>query len=140
MEGVLAKLEEEPSEDLLLNLKQYLGRNGGWVFTTIVVVYVILLMVSTALVSIWLNFWSRSEEPGEGSFYLIYLLASLMNCLLAILMARALHVSNIYFSLHSDMVQRLLYSPLSYFEVVPFAKIISRLSSDLNTCDRIVTT
>jgi len=42
-------------------------------------------------------------------------------------------------SLHDDMVKSLLFSPLSFFQLVSPEKIITRLSNDLSINDKVIT-
>ena len=42
-------------------------------------------------------------------------------------------------SLHDDIIKSLLFAPLSYFESVPFDKIVSGFSNELNNIDKIFT-
>jgi len=47
--------------------------------------------------------------------------------------------SNFFQSLHDDIVRSLLFAPISYFENMPFDKIISRISTELSNNDKAFT-
>jgi hypothetical protein len=51
-----------------------------------------------------------------------------------------LYTSKMFQSLHDDMIKGLLFSPFSYFENVPFDRIVNRLSTELNQNDKAFTT
>ena len=86
-----------------------------------------------------LNKWSYSSSSNEDIFLYISLALNTVKICLTLLLARVLYFSKLFQSIHDDMIKNLLFSPYSYFETVPSAKIINRLSNDLATNDKIIT-
>jgi hypothetical protein len=117
-EGEFSIKEVEYSVDTLgewEHLKSYLKRNGGCLFTFFSIFSTLLIATFSSISAIWLNYWAQVDDPTLAIYSLNYFLSAILVGLISIGMAKAIHASTIYMSLHNDMVRSLLYAPLHYF-------------------------
>lgn len=84
--------------------------------------------------------WSFSKEQRSDKFIFFLLGINFVQAIFTYLLSMILYTSKMFQSLHDDMVKGLLFSPFSYFENVPFDKIVNRLSTELNQNDKAFTT
>ena len=101
--------------------------------------FLLLLSAVTAYSLVEQNAWAMSLEVQSDYYVWVQVLANVSKIVLTVGIAIVFHVSKLYQSIHDDMIRNLLFSPYSYFERVPSDKIINRLSSDLSTNDKIIT-
>ena len=104
-----------------------------------ITLFVLLIGSISTFSQVNLNNWSNSTNSTENNYLYFSLIINTVKIILTLLLARVLYVSRLFQSLHDDMIKNLLFSPYSYFENVPSAKIINRLSNDLATNDKIIT-
>jgi hypothetical protein len=117
-EGEFSIKEVEYSVDTLgewEHLKSYLKRNGGCLFTFVSLSYTIMIAVICSLASIYLNYWAQVDDQNSFIYGFVYLFSAILIGLISLGMAKAMHVSTIFMTLHDDMVRSLLYAPLNYF-------------------------
>lgn len=93
----------------------------------------------TSYTQIWFNIWAFSPEYKSDRFTFILIGINIVRALLSLLMFSTLYASSIFQTIHDDMIRSLLFAPYRYFEDTPFDKIVSRLSNDLSTNDKIFT-
>ena len=105
----------------------------------IITLFVLVIGFLSTYSQLNLNSWSYSSDSTENNYLYTSLIINTVKVLLNLLLARVLYVSRLFQSIHDDMIKNLLFSPYSYFENVPSAKIINRLSNDLATNDKIIT-
>ena len=101
---------------------------------------VMLLILTTALVmtGYWLNWWTQNKFNRDYSFYIIIygcigLVQGVSNILLtSVFIFNALNASN---SMHKQMFEGIIKSPMAFFYKNPVGRILNRFSFDLQVCD-----
>ncbi|KAI7889943.1 multi drug resistance-associated protein MRP [Mucor mucedo] len=114
------------------------------------VIVVLLLLVLAQLASVgtnlWLKYWS-SHNQNEGTndgiwFYLsIYALIGWSSTLFAMVQTLVLWVFCAIRSarvLHSEMLETIMRSPMSFFDTTPLGRILNRFSKDQHTVDEVL--
>lgn len=114
------------------------------------VIAVLLLLVLAQLASVgtnlWLKYWS-SQNQNQGSnenvwFYLgIYALIGWSSTLFAMVQTLVLWVYCAIRSarvLHSQMLETIVRSPMSFFDTTPLGRVLNRFSKDQHTVDEVL--
>ena len=86
-----------------------------------------------------LNKWAMSPVAQENIFFYIQILINVGLIGLTILLGFNLYLSKMYQTLHDDMIKSLLFAPLGFYEKISTDRIITRLSTDLNINDQVIT-
>lgn len=101
------------------SFKIYVRRNGGTRFTIAIVLFIVFLSIVTTLTQIILNSWALHPHHRNNVFLYIQMGLNILKALITLLLAKVLMASNLFQSIHDDMVRSLLFSPLGYFEKTP---------------------
>jgi len=115
--------------------------NGMVKWVLILVIWLIFFISSIILTMFWLVHWTSASDYDSPSYILIFSLIGLANVLGSCFLQFSYVFSKLFYTLHKKMILRLLYAPLNeYFEVVPVASILMKLSKDLNIIDLVIFT
>jgi ATP-binding cassette, subfamily C (CFTR/MRP), member 1 len=102
------------------------------------ILFILATSISILILGLWINKWGNSSDYEESSYIWMYLLLVALSSLAIILIFIFVVYSPILLNVYKDMIKGALFAPLTYFDTTPIAKIIHRLSSDLNMLDKIV--
>jgi ABC-type multidrug transport system fused ATPase/permease subunit len=121
---------------------QYIKRCG---LTFIIVLVIAELFYNFCEVgaNYWLNLWTSQnstliDKPSDRNFYLsVYLSTILGEVLFIMLRTVSMYSGSIRAAalLHKDMLFCILRTPLSFFDVTPFGRIINRFNRDIDIID-----
>lgn len=141
--GGLMKDEEKNNDAVPLEVYLTFVRYGAgflkWAIVPIVVMLVVLATFTTVFTNTWLSFWTGSKFPGRSeNFYIgIFVLLAIMSAILMFLMFISLTIVNNRTSrkLHMMAVERILHSPMLFFDSSPLGRILNRFTHDSDTMD-----
>lgn len=119
-------------------MKQFITRSGGTRFVITSIVVITFASVCNMIYGFWMNSWANSSNYSDHSFTYIYIILMVVNASFVITLYFYITHLPILISIYKDMAKGLLFTTLNYFEVTPIAKIIHRLSNDLNKLDKII--
>lgn len=107
-----------------------------------IIISVILIsgIIVNVIFGLWLKTWAVSSDPQEPHYTYIYCIIVVLNTIITVLLWGIITHLPILYNIYEDMVKRLLFTSLGYFETTPIAKIIHRLSNDLKKIDTIILT
>lgn len=131
--------EEGTSIGTYDSFKLYIKRNSGCYFIVVTIFFITVIGLLTSYTQVWFNIWAFAPEYKSDKFTFILIGINIVRALLSLLMFSTLYASSIFQTIHDDMIRSLLFAPYRYFEETPFDKIVSRLSNDLSTNDKIFT-
>jgi ABC-type multidrug transport system fused ATPase/permease subunit len=125
--------------------KEYI-KSCSAVGVTLLFVFQVFSQFSSVGGNVWLKEWSNSnQENGENSrvfFYLsIYALIGFSSTIFSVLQTITLWVYCAIRSarvLHSDMLETVIRSPMSFFDTTPLGRILNRFSKDQQTADEVL--
>ena len=112
----------------------------------IVLVLIVLAQLASVGTNLWLKHWSsQNQDHGTNKsvwFYLgIYALIGWSSTLFAMVQTLVLWVYCAIRSarvLHSDMLETIMRSPMSFFDTTPLGRILNRFSKDQHTVDEVL--
>ena len=126
-----------------INTYLYYLKSFGILSSSIVIFMAILSEGSSMGSDYWLNIWSDGKlgDPGEDRYRNAYLTTyGLFGMVMAILTGS----SAIYFAIvslrassnmHRQMLERILKSPIIFFDSTPVGRIMNRCAADISLCD-----
>ncbi|KAJ8340233.1 hypothetical protein SKAU_G00348660 [Synaphobranchus kaupii] len=133
---------------------QYCKAAGGYVLVLLVLFIVILLVGTTAFSSWWLSYWFEqgsggnssnssgdtgniSEHPNLLFYQLIYSMTIVAMIVLSAVKAYSFTKVTLRGSskFHDTMFQKVLRSPMSFFDTTPIGRIVNRFSKDQDEID-----
>lgn len=110
-----------------------------WAFLPIFVLTVMLATFTTVFTNTWLSFWTGSKFPGRSeNFYIgIFVMLAIMSMILMFSFFFMLTVVGNRTSrkLHLMAVNRILHSPMYFFDSSPLGRILNRFTHDADTMD-----
>ncbi|KAJ3032206.1 hypothetical protein HDV00_007963 [Rhizophlyctis rosea] len=121
--------------------KKLISALGGFIPVISLLILIIAAYAATFAHDYTLKEWtsSSSHSPSQNTHYLtLYALISLTSLLLLYtrLVFQVLLSNGASKHLHSTLINRLFYSPLSFFESTPAGRILNRFGKDLQTVDQ----
>eukprot|EP01038_Epipyxis_sp_PR26KG_P012636 gene12636-16943_t len=137
--GSLMTTEEREQGDV--DRKVYLRWSvaaGGLSVGILMIIFFYFAEAITVVASWWLSYWSQHRNSGSPWFYLgIYIV---INCCISLSMLgreiycrlKSLRASKLLFE---DLLNGVLYAPMSFFDTTPLGRIINRFSKDIYTVD-----
>ncbi|KAK8771661.1 hypothetical protein V5799_025095 [Amblyomma americanum] len=95
--------------------------------------------------SYWLSLWSNdaldpvlATDPEQRNYRLgMYAMYGIVETIFVLVGSISLHLSALRGSqtLHASMLERVLRSPMSFFDTTPMGRILNRFSKDIDTAD-----
>ncbi|XP_072527070.1 ATP-binding cassette sub-family C member 12 [Salminus brasiliensis] len=149
---LVAKEMVQEGSVTLRTYHQYCMAAGGYFLLLFVILIFVLLVGSTAFSNWWLSYWldqgsgsanvteipgNISDNPDLGFYQMIYGLAVIAMLVLSAAKGFAftkvtLHASS---KLHDTMFNRILASPMSFFDTTPTGRMVNRFSKDQDEID-----
>eukprot|EP00002_Diphylleia_rotans_P003707 TRINITY_DN1258_c0_g1_i3.p1 TRINITY_DN1258_c0_g1~~TRINITY_DN1258_c0_g1_i3.p1 ORF type:complete len:1141 (+),score=233.81 TRINITY_DN1258_c0_g1_i3:1334-4756(+) len=98
---------------------------------------------SQVLSNWWIGYWATDSiqpDPGVGLYLGVYFTFNVLYGLTAFIVAFifAIATPKAGYKLHSDMLVRILRSPMSFFDTTPIGRILNRFSKDIDECDNTI--
>ncbi|KAI0255115.1 ABC transporter [Lactifluus subvellereus] len=121
--------------------KRYFQSGNGVVLLPMMFVSIVLLQATLILSSYWLVWWQDRHWPQPQGFYMgIYAMLGFGQALAAFLsgVIIAFVVYSASRRLHHDAIDRVMHSPMSFFETTPVGRIMNRFSKDIDTIDNML--
>lgn len=111
-------------------------------FTVIIINYA-LMQVSAAGSSLWLAEWSDESAKGDDRTLFYLLIYGVIGFSQAIFVAYGWYamtkgILKAAKLLHFQMLDRIMHSPMSFFDTTPLGRILNRFSKDVDTCDSVL--
>ncbi|KAL4642182.1 multidrug resistance-associated protein 9 isoform X1 [Arapaima gigas] len=151
-------VSQETSQEGSVSLRtyhHYCSAAGGYFLVLLVVLSFVLLVGLTAFGNWWLSYWldqgsgqtntsnssqdggNISENPNLQFYQLVYCMAIVAMVIFSMLKGFSftkitLHASS---KLHNSMFQKILYSPMSFFDTTPTGRMVNRFSKDQDELD-----
>jgi ABC-type multidrug transport system fused ATPase/permease subunit len=94
-------------------------------------IFGVITLSMLVIILFWMNAWGQAPDKTEPKFALVYLLFSIISGLGYMTLYYFVLKSPILMNMYKDMIRAIMFSPLSYFENTPVAKIVQRISYDL---------
>ncbi|XP_074521778.1 ATP-binding cassette sub-family C member 12-like [Halichoeres trimaculatus] len=130
----------------------YCKAAGGYILTSLIFLVIVLMIGSTAFSNWWLSFWlgnmnATSSLQGDTSqsahlrFYqTIYGAVAVVMVLLAVIKCFSYTWITLKASckLHDTMFHKIVFSPMSFFDVTPTGRILNRFSRDQEEVDAVL--
>ncbi|XP_074522327.1 ATP-binding cassette sub-family C member 12-like [Halichoeres trimaculatus] len=131
--------------------QQYCKAAGGYIATFFTVLIIVMLLGTTAFSNWWLSYWlgngngtstdgEVSENPDLNFYQMIYGLTVVIMVLLALtkcfFYTRA--TMGAACKLHDTMFNKIIASPMSFFDTTPTGRIINRFSKDQEEVDTVL--
>ncbi|ORZ19904.1 multi drug resistance-associated protein MRP [Absidia repens] len=125
--------------------KQY-AKSCSAIGVAVVLIFQILAQIAQVGANLWLKEWSNSNQENQGNnhvwMYLgIYALIGWSSTIFSVVQTLALWVTCAIRSakvLHSEMLDSVIRSPMSFFDTTPLGRILNRFSKDQHTVDEIL--
>mmetsp|Transcript_64082 Transcript_64082/g.171487 ORF Transcript_64082/g.171487 Transcript_64082/m.171487 type:complete len:1412 (-) Transcript_64082:386-4621(-) len=122
------------------DFRTYLRAFGTRLTVTLLCFCIVATAISNIAQTVWLSIWtdkpktSSSEQKSDLAIYVgIGLLDSALNCIQSLILTLcALRASRI---LHIDMLERVIRSPLAFFDITPTGRILNRFLRDMSNID-----
>ncbi|KAF5360291.1 hypothetical protein D9758_009169 [Tetrapyrgos nigripes] len=122
--------------------KKYLQYAGGVIWGPFIIFLVTMVQVSQVGNTLFLGFWTRMSIPGfrQGQYMAVYAGLGVSQAVFHFLLTFSIAVVNLNGSsnLFRTAFNRVLRSPVSFFDTTPMGRIQSRLSKDQDTLDMIL--
>ncbi|KZP31699.1 ABC protein [Athelia psychrophila] len=116
----------------------YIRAGKGWITLPLIIAFMILMQSSQIMNSYVLVWWEDDTFHRSSSFYqTIYACLGVSQAIFTLLMGTAMdYMANFASnSLHRRAVQKIFYSPMSFFDTTPTGRILSVLQKDIDTID-----
>ncbi|KZP33097.1 P-loop containing nucleoside triphosphate hydrolase protein [Athelia psychrophila] len=116
----------------------YIRAGKGWITMPVIITFMILMQSSQILNSYALVWWEDDTFHRPYSFYqIIYACLGVSQAIFTLLMGNAMDYMANFASnaLHRRAVQKIFYSPMSFFDTTPTGRILSVLQKDIDTID-----
>nr|XP_015837654.1 PREDICTED: probable multidrug resistance-associated protein lethal(2)03659 isoform X2 [Tribolium castaneum] len=117
---------------------------GGFICATVIIILLILLIFTTSAIDYFLAYWVNYQETQDTApFYFLYLYIVAALCIIifapttTIIFAR--FCLNAAKNLHTEMFNRILFAPMSFFNDNPSGRILNRFAYDLGLIDKNLT-
>ncbi|KAI8342382.1 multi drug resistance-associated protein MRP [Chlamydoabsidia padenii] len=125
--------------------KQY-AKSCSAIGVAAVLIFQIFSQVSQISANLWLKEWSNNNQQEQGNnnvwFYLgIYAAIGWSSTIFSVIQTLTLWVTCAIRSakvLHSEMLDSVIRSPMSFFDTTPLGRILNRFSKDQHTIDEIL--
>lgn len=141
--GALVLDEQKNDNGVALEVYLTYVRYGAgflkWTIIPIIALLIILATFTSVFTNTWLSFWTSNKFKGRSeNFYIgIFVMLAISNALLMFVMFIALTVLNNRNArkLHMMAVDRILHSPMYFFDSTPLGRILNRFTHDSDTMD-----
>ena len=127
---------------LSLGVQVYLKAFGSIAVISLMLVLMVFAAVSQIMATLWLAAWTSGKEASANQersvliYFFISVSTSLANCFQAILLTLcALSASR---TIHTEMLQKILAAPMSFFDSSPTGRVLNRFLQDLQNIDSFV--
>ncbi|CAG9863720.1 unnamed protein product [Phyllotreta striolata] len=126
--------------------RDYFLSGGHWIKSIGVLMAFFLSQFFASLIDVFLTSWVNSEQKGNKSSVfrehglLIYTILMLILLFLAVVRAISFFKHSLKASerLHSDMLKKVLYSPMSFYNSNTSGRILNRFSKDIGSLDETI--
>ncbi|CAD6978417.1 unnamed protein product [Tilletia controversa] len=137
--GALMQTEERNTGAVSWNVvAAYLRAGKGNVFIPLVILTLIAMQAAQVLSSYWIVWWQeRSLGLTTGGYIGIYAMLGVMVALTTFAMGTVIGFVSFYAcqGLHHAAIQRVMYSPMSWFDSTPVGRITNRFGKDVDVVD-----
>eukprot|EP01039_Chlorochromonas_danica_P007900 gene7900-8715_t len=137
--GKLISTEEREVGDVDMKIYMKWATAAGGAMVGLIIIFNFYLGEAISVLSSWwLSYWSEHREDNSAWFYLgIYIVINAGVVMCALLKEiycrlRSLDASR---SLYEELLQAVLYAPMSFFDTTPLGRVINRFSKDIYTID-----
>ncbi|ORZ17222.1 multi drug resistance-associated protein MRP [Absidia repens] len=125
--------------------KQY-AKSCSAIGVAVVIIFLILAQITQVGANLWLKEWSNSNQQNQNNnnvwWYLgIYAVIGWSSTIFQVIQTLALWVTCAIRSakvLHSEMLDSVIRSPMSFFDTTPLGRILNRFSKDQHTVDEVL--
>ncbi|KAE8210857.1 hypothetical protein CF327_g5323 [Tilletia walkeri] len=137
--GALMQTEERNTGAVSWNVvASYLRAGRGNVFIPLVILTLIAMQAAQVLSSYWIVWWQeRSLGLATGGYIGIYAMLGVMVAITTFAMGTVIGFVSFYAcqGLHHAAMQRVMYSPMSWFDSTPVGRITNRFGKDVDVVD-----
>ena len=98
----------------------------------------IVYQTCSILTNWWLTVWTEDDDPEKQGLYLgVYggLGGAMTVCLFFVTIIISLSTLTASKRMHRNQLNRVLRSPMSFFDTTPVGRILNRFSKDIDICD-----
>lgn len=122
----------------------YVRAGGGWIFFSLVILFVVLTETVTIGNSVVITVWTdnvRSDGTYINGSLDIYLIIYASSALVLVFVSFLRGLNLLFFGLraarklHNDLLDGVLRAPMSFFDTTPTGRVVSRFSKDINSLD-----
>ncbi|KIL59921.1 hypothetical protein M378DRAFT_26751 [Amanita muscaria Koide BX008] len=116
--------------------KIYLSAGKGVAVVPFMFFSLALIQVTSVMASYWLVYWQEDTFHRPNGFYMgLFAMLGGAQAVAAFLMGIFLHPQNKFSHIIQDAAERVMHSPMSFFETTPLGRIMNRFSKDVDTID-----
>ncbi|KAI8093508.1 multi drug resistance-associated protein MRP [Halteromyces radiatus] len=142
----LMTIEEAAKGSVDSNVYKQYAKSCSAIGVAVVLIFQILAQVAQVGSNLWLKEWSNSNQQHQENnrvwMYLgIYALIGWSSTIFSVIQTLTLWVTCAIRSakvLHSEMLDTVIRSPMSFFDTTPLGRILNRFSKDQHTVDEVL--
>ncbi|KAG8997825.1 hypothetical protein FRB94_007433 [Tulasnella sp. JGI-2019a] len=138
-EGMMQDEERNTGAVAFSVYKQYLQAAGGLYWAPVIILLLTLNEATNVATNLFLGYWSGQTISGfsQGQYMGVYAGIGAAQAVLSFLAASAISLAGLQagLTLFTQAFWSVTHSPVSFFDTSPLGRIISRLSTDIDTID-----